>query len=153
MAKLATPLPQGRITADPERRRQALGSQIRHPERMSSAQAATFHPGYGRASGYEAANREMRSDVIGDISSIEAPVTLAWGEFDRLVRRTPLRSLPEVRQGHRGCGPRADLGPARARHRPDPRIPAAPLAPLLTFPWRRNERNLYQREVTTFLRV
>ena len=98
MAKLATPF-LGRITADPERRRQALGSQIRHTERMTPEQAAEIIRGYADAKDYDDANTEMRGNVIGDLSDVQVPLTLAWAEHDTLVRRRPLSRAPaEVRQ-------------------------------------------------------
>ena len=56
------------------------------------------------APGYEAANAAMRAAVFGGGEEIEVPVTLAWGELDRLVR--PPRRHP--RSWHvtvlRDCG-------------------------------------------------
>ena len=98
MAKLATPF-LDRITSDPDRRRQALGSQIRHTERMSAEQAAEIIRGYADAKDYDDANTEMRGNVIGDLSDVRAPLTLAWAADDTLVRRTPLSRAPaDVRQ-------------------------------------------------------
>lgn len=93
MAKFASPFLE-RITADPERRRRALGSQIRHTERMTPEQAAEIIRGYAKPAGYEAANAEMRGNVIGDLSDVNAPLTLAWAEHDSLVRRKPLSRVP-----------------------------------------------------------
>jgi pimeloyl-ACP methyl ester carboxylesterase len=33
----------------------------------------------------------MRAGVVGDLSNVGVPVTLAWSEFDGLVRRKPLK--------------------------------------------------------------
>ncbi len=93
MAKLASPF-LGAITSDPDRRRQALGSQIRHTERMTPEQGAALIRGYARASDYDDANAEMRGNVIGDLSDVKAPLTLAWAEHDTLVRRRPLSRVP-----------------------------------------------------------
>ena len=157
MARLATPFLE-RITADPDRRRQALGSQIRHTERMTAEQAAEIIRGYATAKDYDDANTEMRGNVIGDLSDVPVPLTLAWAEHDTLVRRTPLSRAPAEVQAGRDAGrrPHPDLGPARDRHRADPDgsgSRAAPLAPFSAFPWRQSERSLYQRAVMTFLRV
>ncbi len=38
------------------------------------------------APGYEASNAEMRRHVFEDPESVAVPVTIAWGELDRLVR-------------------------------------------------------------------
>ena len=98
MAKLATPF-LGRITADPERRKQALGSQIRRTDRMTPEQAAGIIRGYATAADYDEANAEMRGNVIGDLSDVPVPLTLAFAEHDTLVRRTPLSRAPAgVRQ-------------------------------------------------------
>ena len=98
MAKLATPF-LGRITSDTDRRRRALGSQIRHTERMSPEQAAAIIRGYAKAADYDAANAEMRGNLVGDLSDVRAPLTLAWAEHDTLVRRRPLSRAPAgVRQ-------------------------------------------------------
>ncbi|CAN5467281.1 alpha/beta fold hydrolase [soil metagenome] len=98
LARLASPLAP-RLTATPEGRRRVLGNQVRHTERMSSEQATAMIRGYAHASAYQEANDEMRSNVIGDLSDVRAPLTLAWAEHDTLVRRTPLSRAPaEVRQ-------------------------------------------------------
>jgi pimeloyl-ACP methyl ester carboxylesterase len=76
-------------------RRLALSAQMRHPERVSRAEAVDLVRSYALSPGYPEANELMRAGVVGDISELGAPVTLAWAEFDTLVRRTPLRSLPE----------------------------------------------------------
>ena len=59
---------------------------------------------YLLAPGYAAANAAMRSAVFSGVEQISAPVTIAWGDRDRLVappRRVPsgVRSLVL-----RGCG-------------------------------------------------
>ncbi len=41
---------------------------------------------YISAPGYTATNREMRSDHFRGAAEIDVPVTLAWGEHDRLIR-------------------------------------------------------------------
>ncbi len=98
IARLASPLAP-RLTATPEGRRRALASQIRHTERMTPEQATEMIRGYATAAAYDAANAEMRGNVIGDLSDVEVPLTLAWAEFDTLVRRTPLTNVPSgVRQ-------------------------------------------------------
>jgi pimeloyl-ACP methyl ester carboxylesterase len=80
-------------------RRRALASQIRHTERMTAAEAAGIIRGYAWADGYVESSTLMRGNVVGDISAIDVPVTLAWAEYDTLVRRKPLNALPaSVRQ-------------------------------------------------------
>jgi len=46
----------------------------------------------------------MRSEVFSDFEDVRVPVTLAWGELDRLVRR-PRGTVPEWRTiVLHGCG-------------------------------------------------
>jgi pimeloyl-ACP methyl ester carboxylesterase len=89
-------------------RRRALASNFRHPERISVADAVAIVRGYGGARGYPRANHFMRSGVVGDLSDVPVPVTLAWAEHDTLVRPRPLKEgvLPAgVRQvSLPGCG-------------------------------------------------
>jgi pimeloyl-ACP methyl ester carboxylesterase len=92
----------------PAVRRRVLAGNIHHPERVPGADAVRLVRGYANASAYVEANRLMRGGVVGDISDIRVPVSLAWAEFDTLVRRKPLRDgiLPDaVRQVELpGCG-------------------------------------------------
>jgi pimeloyl-ACP methyl ester carboxylesterase len=87
-------------------RRAALAGQMRHPERVSRAEAVSLIRGYARAGGYPRANELMRGNLVEAIDEIEAPVTLAWAEFDTLVRRTPIRALEGVARQVElpGCG-------------------------------------------------
>ncbi len=73
-------------------RRALLASSVGHPERVPPAAAARLVRSYVTAPGFEAANAAMRADVFSGVEQIEVPVTLAWGELDRLVRRP--RSKP-----------------------------------------------------------
>jgi pimeloyl-ACP methyl ester carboxylesterase len=85
----------------PAVRRRVLAGNIRHPERVPGAEAVRLVRGYASASAYVEANRLMRGGIVGDVAGINAPLTLAWAEFDTLVRRKPLRDgiLPRrVRQ-------------------------------------------------------
>jgi pimeloyl-ACP methyl ester carboxylesterase len=92
----------------PAVRRRVLAGNIHHPERVSGADAVRLVRGYANASAYVEANRLMRGGVVGDLAGVRAPLTLAWAEFDTLVRRKPLRDgiLPKaVRQVELpGCG-------------------------------------------------
>lgn len=74
-------------------RRALLASSVGHPERVPPAAAARLVRSYVTAPGFAAANAAMRADVFSGVEQIEVPVTLAWGELDRLVRRP--RSKPE----------------------------------------------------------
>jgi pimeloyl-ACP methyl ester carboxylesterase len=85
-------------------RRALLRGAVGHPERVPPAAAARLVRGYVTAPGFERANAAMRAGILSDIEQIDVPVTLAWGELDRLVRR------PRTRPQHwrslvlRGCG-------------------------------------------------
>lgn len=89
-------------------RRRALAGNIRHPERVPVRDAIALVRGYGGALAYPRASRHMRAGLVGDLADVEVPVTLAWAEFDTLVRRRPLKEgvLPAaVRQVELpGCG-------------------------------------------------
>jgi pimeloyl-ACP methyl ester carboxylesterase len=92
----------------PGLRHRALATNVRHPERVPLADAIALVRGYGGARGYTESNRHMRAGTIGDLSGLDVPLTIAWAEFDRLVRNRPLKEgvLPErVRQVMLpGCG-------------------------------------------------
>lgn len=89
-------------------RRFALSGNVHHPERVPPRDAADMVRAYGAASAYPEANRHMRAGVVGDLKGLKVPVTLAWAEFDAIVRRWPLKPgiLPAgVRQTTLpGCG-------------------------------------------------
>jgi pimeloyl-ACP methyl ester carboxylesterase len=63
-----------------------LGSSAARPERIPAAVGRELVLGWIVAPAYEAANREMRARVFDPAGYPEVPVTLAWGELDRLVR-------------------------------------------------------------------
>jgi pimeloyl-ACP methyl ester carboxylesterase len=72
-------------------RRVVLGMNMAHPERVTHAEALDIVRAYALAPGYPATNLAMRRAVFAGPAGIDVPVTLAWGERDRLVRppRTP----------------------------------------------------------------
>jgi pimeloyl-ACP methyl ester carboxylesterase len=71
-------------------RARALRGNVRHPERVPAAEAIALARGYGRAPAYPEASRLMRAGVVGDLDGFRTPLTLAWAEFDTLVRDHPL---------------------------------------------------------------
>jgi pimeloyl-ACP methyl ester carboxylesterase len=89
-------------------RRLTLSRNIHRPESVPPADAIRLVRGYAAARAYDDANRLMRAGLVGDLDGIGVPITLAWAEFDNLVRRKPLREgiLPKkVRQVELpGCG-------------------------------------------------
>jgi pimeloyl-ACP methyl ester carboxylesterase len=89
-------------------RLRALAGNIRHPDRVPVDDAIALVRGYGGAGDYIRASQHMRSGLVGSLDDVAVPVTLAWAEFDTLVRRRPLRQgvlPPGVRQVELpGCG-------------------------------------------------
>jgi pimeloyl-ACP methyl ester carboxylesterase len=78
----------------PAIRWRALAGNVHHPERVPAADAVRLVRGYANARDYAEANRLMRGGMVGDLSDVRVPVTLAWAEFDTLVRRIQLPRLP-----------------------------------------------------------
>lgn len=86
-------------------RRLALMNFVAHPDRVPPSAAERMVSSYGRATAYEATSLAMRSSLLTGAETIEVPVTVAWGERDRLVRQAPLpaplaRSLVLADCGH-----------------------------------------------------
>jgi pimeloyl-ACP methyl ester carboxylesterase len=69
-----------------------LRGSVGHPERVPPLAAARLVRAYVTAPAYEAANTEMRAAIFSGAEEISVPVTLAWGQLDRLVR--PPRAVP-----------------------------------------------------------
>ncbi len=82
----------GPLVRTPRGRRLALGGTIARPERVPPAAALHLARSYGRAPGFDAVNDAMRAGRFTGLADIRVPVTLAWGEHDRLVR--PPRRVP-----------------------------------------------------------
>ena len=68
-----------------------LRSTLARPERLSREEAAELVGNYLDAPLYAAANEEMRMGAFERKDDVDVPVTLAWGELDRIVGR-PSRS-------------------------------------------------------------
>jgi len=66
-------------------RRLTLSGSIAHPERVPPAAAYRLVRAYALSPGFERANAEMRRTVFSGFEDIGVPITLAWGERDRLV--------------------------------------------------------------------
>ena len=81
-----------------------LRGTVGHPERVPPAAAARLVRAYTRSPSYESANAAMRASVFEGTDRIGVPVTLAWGELDRLV--SPPRWVPPGWRSYllRGCG-------------------------------------------------
>lgn len=82
----------------------AFGGTMAHPERVPPAAAYRLVRAYALSPGFTRANTEMRRSVFSGLHRIAAPVTLAWGDRDRLVGR-PRHVSPQIRTVVlTGCG-------------------------------------------------
>ena len=70
----------------------ALRGVTRYPSRVPAAAALRLVRAYAHAAGFSRANAAMRSSAFSGMDEIDVPVTLAWAEYDRLVR--PPRNPP-----------------------------------------------------------
>jgi pimeloyl-ACP methyl ester carboxylesterase len=68
-------------------RRLVLRGSVARPELVPPDAAARLVRAYVTAPGFEAANAAMRAAVVSGVERIRVPVTLAWGDRDRLVAR------------------------------------------------------------------
>jgi pimeloyl-ACP methyl ester carboxylesterase len=85
-------------------RQLVLGGSVAHPERVPPEAATRLVRSYLTSTGYESANSAMRTAVFSGLEDIRVPVTLAWGELDRIVRK-PRETVPEWRTiTLHGCG-------------------------------------------------
>jgi pimeloyl-ACP methyl ester carboxylesterase len=85
-------------------RQLVLRASVAHPERVPPEAAARLVRSYVTSSGYESASVAMRAEVFSDFEDVRVPVTLAWGELDKLVRR-PRETVPDWRTiVLQGCG-------------------------------------------------
>jgi len=70
----------------PAARRRALSTFAAHPQRIPADAGRELVLGWIDANGYDGANREMRTHLFEPEGyPNEVPVTIAWGELDRLV--------------------------------------------------------------------
>jgi pimeloyl-ACP methyl ester carboxylesterase len=69
----------------PAVRRRMLSTFAAHPGRIPAAAGRELVLGWIDANGYEGANRAMRTHVFDPAGYPDLPVTLAWGQLDRLV--------------------------------------------------------------------
>jgi pimeloyl-ACP methyl ester carboxylesterase len=70
----------------PALRRRMLSTFAAHPERIPADAGRALVLGWVDADGYDGANREMRTHIFDPADyPAEVPVTIAWGECDRLV--------------------------------------------------------------------
>jgi pimeloyl-ACP methyl ester carboxylesterase len=65
----------------------ALAAVVAHPERVPPAAALHLVRAYAQAPGFQAVNDAMRAARFRGLERIRVPLTLAWPDRDRLVRR------------------------------------------------------------------
>jgi len=98
-----------RLLARPGTRRLALRQFFEHPERLSAAAAAANLRGLADGPWFDATLPSLSAHEFSDGSGIRVPVTIAWGEHDRLLlprqARRAAAALPKARMVVlRGCG-------------------------------------------------
>jgi pimeloyl-ACP methyl ester carboxylesterase len=98
-----------RIASSPFARRVAFGGFVAHPERLTPTDAAESSRALAEAWWFDDTLRAARLDRFTGGERIDVPVTVAWGEKDRLLlprqARRPARAIPGARiLTLRGCG-------------------------------------------------
>lgn len=94
----------GQLLRTERGRRLVLGGSVADPRRVPPAAAERLVRAYVTSPGFEGANTAMRAAVFSGAEGIRAPVTLAWGDRDRLVSR-PRTTVPGWRSVTlHGCG-------------------------------------------------
>ena len=73
-------------------RRLALSHVVAHPDRVPYEAACRMVSSYARASAYDATQSAMLSTNLTGIEKVDVPITLAFGERDRLIRPTVIPS-------------------------------------------------------------
>jgi len=76
------------LMMSPQVRRLALAPFVAHPDKVPYHAAWRMLSSYGRATAYDATSAAMRQNFFRDPELITVPVTLAFGERDRLIRPT-----------------------------------------------------------------
>jgi pimeloyl-ACP methyl ester carboxylesterase len=79
-------------------RRLVLSPFVAHPERVPYRDAWRMVSSYARSTAYAATSTAMRQGRFADPDAVDVPVTLAFGERDRLIRpaRTRIRGARTV---------------------------------------------------------
>lgn len=72
-------------------RRLALGHVVANPDRVPTGAARRMVSSYARATAYDATNSAMLASHFTGAARLKVPVTVAFGERDRLIRPTHLR--------------------------------------------------------------
>jgi len=93
LGRLLLPIARGALAT--RRGREALlQSNFARPERVPKADAREIVEGYLTAPGYPAASLAMRTGAFEHEGRVSVPVTVVWGERDRIVGRPSRRRLP-----------------------------------------------------------
>lgn len=85
IARAAKPLVMAAARRD-ETRTKMLATVVARPERVPREDGLKLISDWIDAPGYDASNAEMRRHVFEDPHLVDVPVTIAWGDRDRLVR-------------------------------------------------------------------
>ncbi len=98
-----------RLLARPGARRLALRQFFEHPERLSAAEAAESVRALADAPWFDETLPSLQAREFAGGSEIQVPVTIAWGERDRLLLpRQARRAAAEIPKARvvtlRGCG-------------------------------------------------
>jgi pimeloyl-ACP methyl ester carboxylesterase len=72
-----------------------LGAAFAQPGLISTADAVSIVDGYLDSAGYADANREMRATAFEHEGPLDVPVTIAWGQRDRIVGRPSRARIPQ----------------------------------------------------------
>ena len=75
----------------PGARRAALGHVVADPDRVTRSAARRMVTSYARATAYDATNQAMLASNFSGAELIRVPLTVAFGELDRLIRPVGLR--------------------------------------------------------------
>jgi pimeloyl-ACP methyl ester carboxylesterase len=84
LAKLGRPLLM-LMARDAGTRARMLSTVVARPENVPAADALQMIRDWIDAPGYASSNEEMRRHVFEDPEQVRVPVTIAWGEHDRLL--------------------------------------------------------------------
>jgi pimeloyl-ACP methyl ester carboxylesterase len=85
-------------------RRKVLAPFVAEPDKVPYRAAWRMISSYARATAYSATSTAMREDHFTGADAIDVPVTLAFGDRDRLIRPTRLRTPGAESVVLAGCG-------------------------------------------------
>jgi pimeloyl-ACP methyl ester carboxylesterase len=85
-------------------RRAVLAPFVAEPDRVPYGAATRMIRSYGRATAYRATATAMRQSFFADAEEIDVPVTVAFGELDRLIRPARIATPGARLEVLGGCG-------------------------------------------------